>query len=63
MPIRYAKRKSPEYYVTFYDAYPQFEQVFHNLGGKTFLPENEIHPSFFLQTITSVKFLLLTESV
>lgn len=47
MPIRYAKRKSPEYYVTFYTAYPQFEQVFHNLGGKTFLPENELLPIFF----------------
>lgn len=63
MPIRYAKRKSTGYYVIFYDAYPQFEQVFHNLGGKTFLPENEILPLFFLQIITSVKFLHLTESV
>lgn len=53
MPIRYAKRKNPEYYMTFYDAYPQFEQVFHNLGGKTFLPENETLSLFFLQIITS----------
>ena len=47
MPIRYAKRKNPEYYVTFYDAYPQFEQVFHSLGGKTFLPGNEFMPLLF----------------